>query len=214
MSMLFNKFEYAHERTRGSLGRWCSFVSVFLTACGLLLSDARIAHAETLLVSILRLAGDDLLIENENTHIVTTQNDSVLYSTIQVDDLRPITTTVKRLAPCEFDVIMRGAAVDGEYRLDLSQAQFDLVHVVESRNVFDHRARVLSIPGAKICMISGRDHLNSRINAGDCSYHYDVGPVYLPREFEYVMAEIQHVRDACSAVSFNDGRQTGQFAMN
>lgn len=197
-----NKSEHAHDCAGCSIRYWRSLTAVFLTTIGLLFSDVRVTHAETLLDSILWLALGGGLLENENTHIVTTQNDSVLHSTTQVDGLRPTTTTIKRLAPCEFDVDIRGAAVDGEYHLDLSQAQFDLVRMVESRNFFDHRIRVLSIPSAKICMVSGHDYLNAGINAGNCADHYDVGPAWRPQQVEYIMAEIRNVREACSAVSF------------
>jgi hypothetical protein len=209
--MLTNKkSEDTQHFAGGSRTCWRSFVPVLLTTIGLLVSDVRIAHAETLLDSILWLAIGGGLLENDNTHVSTEQNGSALHSTTQVDGLRPAITTIKRLAPCEFDIDLRGVGVDGEYRLDLSQAQFDLVHVVESRNFFDHRVRVLSIPGARICMINGHDYLNSSISAGNCSDHYDVGPVSRPEHIKYVIAEIQNVRAACSAVSFNYGHHGRQ----
>ena len=213
MSMPANKSPHNRDRARSSVRRWRSLIS-FLVAMSFVFLGVRLAEAETLLVSMLHLAGGDVLVESETIHTTTTQNDTFLQSTTQTEGLR-IITTVKRLAPCEFDVAYRGIPpVEGEYHLDLSHAQFDLVHVVQSRNTYGHKVQVLSIPGAKICMISGRDYLNSSIAAGECLDHYDVGAVYLPKEFEFVMAAIKNVRDACSAVSLNSGSHPTQLAMD
>lgn len=210
---IHKKSEHAHDYAGNSIKRWRSFVTVFFTTIGLLFSDMRTVHAETLLNSILWLAASGGLTASGNAHIDTTQDDSVLHWTAWVDRWITMSATIKVLAPCKFDVDIRGIVVEGEYLLDLSQAQFDQVQPVESRNFYGHRARVLSIPNAKICMVSGHDYLNVGIDAGNCADHYNVGPAWQPREVEAVMTEIQNIRKACSAVSFNDSRHGRQVAM-
>lgn len=51
---------------------------------------------------------------------------------------------------------------------------------------------------------SGQNYNNPGVGAGSCVDHYEVGPVARPEHVEYMQAELQRIRGACNALSFDD----------
>ncbi|MGY3585706.1 hypothetical protein ACVIGB_005239 [Bradyrhizobium sp. USDA 4341] len=184
------------------------FVSIAL----LLLTNASAARAESLLESVLIVALGGEEFETKDTHIVTTQNDVFLRSEILFRSYKT-STTVNRIGACVFDIDSRGAAVDGTFRVDFSQARFDMVRTAEIRNIFGNTITVLSLPGATLCVKSGQNYANPGVTAGNCADNYDIGPASGPDDFHYFESRLQRIRRECNALSFDRDHYDNSVAL-
>jgi hypothetical protein len=88
-----------------------------------------------------------------------------------------------------------------------------MVRVVETQNAFGHGIRALLVPGAKICMASGRDYVNPEVGAGSCADHFFAGPVSRAESVESMQTEVERIREICNALSLGDDPRNHHIAM-
>jgi hypothetical protein len=137
--------------TRKSLARR-AFLLTIGSAIALLLADVTVASAKSLLDSVLNVVMGGDLLPSKDARMVATQSDDVLHFVFEYYGSQRRSVTVNRIGLCVFEVDSRGPFVAADvYRVDLSQAEFDKIRLVDNRNMYGHQTRVLWIPGAKFC---------------------------------------------------------------